>query len=346
MPQRVLVTGGAGFIGSHLVDRLLISGYQVLVLDNYATGTLQNLNHVRHHPYLEVIRHDVAQDLTPLGLQVEAIYHLACPASPVHYQKQPVKTWETVVMGTWQVLQLAHKLNAKVLLASTSEVYGDPQSHPQAESYWGHVNPIGPRSCYNEAKRAAETLAMDMARTTGLSVKLVRIFNTYGPRMALDDGRVVSNFIVQALTGEPLTVYGDGQQTRSFCYIRDLVEGLVAMMDTSSDMIGPVNLGNPQEQTILGLAQLIVQLTQSTSAIVQTQSSPQDDPKRRQPNITLAQSQLGWLPQTHLTEGLVATIPSFRAMLQASGALDSDRLTGSVGQLPRGFFLFDPKAIG
>ena len=307
---RVLVTGGAGFIGSHLVDRLLAEGHEVLCLDNFFTGAKGNIAHHLTNPRFELIRHDIVQ---PILLEVDQIYNLACPASPVHYQYNPVKTVKTNVMGTLNMLGLAKRVKARILQASTSEVYGNPTIHPQPESYWGNVNPIGPRSCYDEGKRLAETLMMDYHRQNGVDVRIVRIFNTYGPRMAINDGRVVSNFIVQALRGEPLSVYGDGTQTRSFCYVDDLVEGVVRMMNTEGTT-GPINLGNPEEFTILELAETIIRLTNSPSRI-EFRPLPPDDPVRRQPDISLAREVLGWSPKVGLEEGLKRTIAWFKERL-------------------------------
>jgi len=313
--RRILVTGGAGFIGSHLVERLLGEGHEVLCLDNFFTGSKDNILHLLDHKYLEVIRHDVIE---PILLEVDEIYNLACPASPVHYQYNPVKTVKTNVMGMINMLGLAKRTKAKIFQASTSEVYGDPEQHPQTESYWGHVNPIGIRSCYDEGKRIAETLCMDYHRQNGVRVKIVRIFNTYGPRMAINDGRVVSNFIVQALQNKPITVYGEGQQTRSFCYVDDLVEGFVRMMDnTEEGYAGPVNLGNPGEFTIMELAQKVIELTGSSSKIERLPLPP-DDPTQRRPDISLAKEKLNWEPTIMLNEGLVKTIAYFDAQLKKS----------------------------
>lgn len=313
--SRILVTGGAGFIGSHLVERLLGQGHEVLCLDNFFTGSKDNIIHLLDHKYLEVIRHDVIE---PILLEVDEIYNLACPASPVHYQYNPVKTVKTNVMGMINMLGLAKRTKAKIFQASTSEVYGDPEQHPQTESYWGHVNPIGIRSCYDEGKRIAETLCMDYHRQNGVRVKIVRIFNTYGPRMAINDGRVVSNFIVQALQNKPITVYGEGQQTRSFCYVDDLVEGFVRMMDnTEEGYAGPVNLGNPGEFTIMELAQKVIELTGSSSKIERLPLPP-DDPTQRRPDISLAKEKLNWEPTIMLNEGLVKTIAYFDAQLKKS----------------------------
>jgi UDP-glucuronate decarboxylase len=314
--MRILVTGGAGFIGSHLVEDLLIQGHEVLAVDNYFTGSKENLLHLRDHPRLEIIRHDV---VNPLMVEVEQIYNLACPASPVHYQYNPVKTIKTNVMGALNMLGLAKRVKARILQASTSEVYGDPTIHPQTEDYWGNVNCIGIRSCYDEGKRAAETLMMDYYRQNGVEVRIARIFNTYGPRMAIHDGRVISNFIVQALTGEDITVYGQGQQTRSFCYISDLVAGLVRLMNTEV-FEGPVNLGNPDEYTILELAQKTLELTGSPARLV-FKPLPQDDPKQRCPDITKAKRLLDWHPTVPLSTGLQETIRYFKEKLQQAAAL-------------------------
>lgn len=312
MRKRILVTGGAGFIGSHLSERLLNQGHEVICLDNFFTGDKQNIVHLMDHRYFEVIRHDVIE---PILLEVDEIYNLACPASPVHYQYNPVKTVKTNVMGMINMLGLAKRTKAKIFQASTSEVYGDPEQHPQQESYWGHVNPIGIRSCYDEGKRIAETLCMDYHRQNGVQVKIIRIFNTYGPRMAINDGRVVSNFIVQALQNQPITVYGEGQQTRSFCYVEDLVEGFIRMMDnTPDDYPGPMNLGNPGEFTILELAEKVIALTGSSSKIERLPLPP-DDPTQRRPDITLAKQMLNWEPTIMLEEGLKKTIAYFESQL-------------------------------
>jgi len=309
--MRVLVTGGAGFIGSHLCERLLSDGHEVICLDNFFTGSKQNISHLLDNRNFELIRHDIIQ---PILLEVDRIYNLACPASPVHYQYNPVKTVKTSVMGTINMLGMAKRVRARILQASTSEVYGDPQVHPQTEEYWGNVNPIGIRSCYDEGKRVAETLMMDYHRQNGVDIRLVRIFNTYGPRMAENDGRVVSNFIIQALKGEDITVYGDGSQTRSFCYVDDLVNGLVAMMNRDS-FIGPVNLGNPAETSILEFAERIISLTGSRSRVV-FKPLPADDPKQRQPDITLAGEKLGWKPSVPLEDGLKNTIAYFSGRMK------------------------------
>ena len=308
--RRALVTGGAGFVGSHLCERLLEDGYEVLCIDNYYSSTKANIAHLVDHPRFEVIRHDVT---FPLYVEVDEIYHLACPASPIHYQRDPVQTTKTAVHGSINMLGLAKRTGAKILLTSTSEVYGDPLEHPQNEDYWGNVNPIGPRACYDEGKRAAETLFFDYYRQHGLKIKVVRLFNTYGPRMHPNDGRVVSNFVVSALHGRPLTVYGNGEQTRSFCYIDDLVEGLVRMMQTDDSVTGPINLGNPGEFTIAELAHLVLDQTQSRSELEHLPLPP-DDPVRRQPDITRARQILGWSPTVTLEEGLAPTIDYFRSI--------------------------------
>jgi UDP-glucuronate decarboxylase len=311
--MRVLVTGGAGFIGSHLCERLLKEGHDVICLDNFFTGSKDNIIHLMDSHRFELVRHDIVE---PILLEVDRIFNLACPASPVHYQYNPVKTVKTSVMGAINMLGLAKRVRARILQASTSEVYGDPQVHPQQEQYWGNVNPIGIRSCYDEGKRVAETLMMDYHRQNNVDVKIVRIFNTYGPRMAENDGRVVSNFILQALRGEGITVYGDGSQTRSFCYVDDLVEGLLRMMETDG-FTGPVNLGNPVENTILEFAQKIAALTGSSSAVTFA-PLPQDDPKQRQPDISLARERLCWEPKVPLKEGLSRTIDYFASRLAPS----------------------------
>ncbi len=311
--MRILVTGGAGFIGSHLCERLLGEGHEVLCLDNFFTGCKKNVAALCANPSFELIRHDITE---PILLEVDRIYNLACPASPIHYQYNPVKTIKTSVMGTINMLGLAKRVKARILQASTSEVYGDPQVHPQTEEYWGNVNPIGIRSCYDEGKRVAETLMMDYHRQNGVDIRIVRIFNTYGPRMAVNDGRVVSNLIVQSLRGEDLTVYGDGGQTRSFCYVDDLVEGLVRMMECEG-FTGPVNLGNPAETTILEFARRIAELTGSKGKIV-FNPLPADDPKQRQPDISRARERLGWEPKVPLETGLKSTIGYFAAKLAES----------------------------
>jgi UDP-glucuronate decarboxylase len=308
--MRILVTGGAGFIGSHLCERLLSEGHEVICLDNFFTGSKKNISGLFTNPRFELIRHDITE---PILLEVERIYNLACPASPIHYQFNPVKTIKTSVMGTINMLGLAKRVRARILQASTSEVYGDPQVHPQSEEYWGNVNPIGIRSCYDEGKRVAETLMMDYHRQNGVDIRIIRIFNTYGPRMAVNDGRVVSNFIVQALRGEEITVYGEGMQTRSFCYVADLVDGMVRMMEQEGST-GPVNLGNPSETTILEFAQRIVAMTGSKSRIV-FKTLPADDPKQRQPDIALAKEKLGWEPRVDVETGLKKTIDYFASLL-------------------------------
>ena len=309
--KRILVTGGAGFLGSHLIDRLLGKGCEVLCVDNLFTGTRRNIEHLHAHPRFEFIRHDVT---FPLYLEVDEIYNLACPASPIHYQHDPVQTTKTSVHGAINMLGLAKRLRCPILQASTSEVYGDPAIHPQTEEYWGHVNPIGPRSCYDEGKRCAETLFFDYHRQHGLEIKVARIFNTYGPRMHPADGRVVSNFIVQALRGEPITLYGDGTQTRSFCYVDDLLEGLLRLMESTAAVTGPINLGNQNEFTMRELADLVLAETKSSSPIILC-PLPQDDPKQRQPDISLAKQQLDWTPKTPLTEGLKPTVAYFKSLL-------------------------------
>ena len=306
--KRVLVTGGAGFLGSHLCERLLSEGHDVLCVDNYYTGTKQNVAHLLANPRFELMRHDVT---FPLYVEVDEIYNLACPASPIHYQHDPVQTTKTSVHGAINMLGLAKRVKAKILQASTSEVYGDPQVHPQTEDYWGHVNPIGVRSCYDEGKRCAETLFFDYQRQYGVRIKVARIFNTYGPRMHPNDGRVVSNFIVQALKSEPITVYGEGRQTRSFCYVDDLIEGLIRLMNTRDDFVGPVNLGNPVEFTILDLAKLVISATRSKSEIV-FRPLPSDDPVQRQPDIRIAKQTLDWMPGIALDAGIGKTIAYFR----------------------------------
>jgi UDP-glucuronate decarboxylase len=308
--MRILVTGGAGFIGSHLCERLLNEGHDVICLDNLFTGSKDNIIHLMDSHRFELIRHDIVE---PILLEVDRIYNLACPASPVHYQYNPVKTVKTSVMGAINMLGMAKRVKARILQASTSEIYGDPQVHPQTEGYWGNVNPIGIRSCYDEGKRVAETLMMDYHRQNGVDIRIVRIFNTYGPRMAENDGRVVSNFILQALCGEDITVYGDGLQTRSFCYVDDLVNGMIRMME-GEDFIGPVNLGNPVENTILEFAEKIVTITQSRSTIV-FRPLPQDDPKQRRPDIRLARERLGWQPEVTLESGLAQTAAYFAARI-------------------------------
>lgn len=309
--MRVLVTGGAGFLGSHLCERLLQDGHDVLCVDNFFTGRKRNIAHLMNNPYFEVMRHDVT---FPLYVEVDQIYNLACPASPVHYQHDPVQTTKTSVHGAINMLGLAKRLGARIFQASTSEVYGDPEVHPQPESYWGKVNPIGIRSCYDEGKRCAETLFFDYYRQHNLPIKVARIFNTYGPRMHPNDGRVVSNFVVQALKGEDITIYGEGQQTRSFCYVDDLVDGFVRLMNSREDFTGPVNLGNPGEFTIRELAERVIELTGSSSELI-FKPLPQDDPKQRQPNIELARAELGWEPTIKLDDGLRKTITYFDDLL-------------------------------
>lgn len=309
--KRVLVTGGAGFLGSHLCERLLADGSGVLCVDNFYSGTKDNVTHLLGNPHFELMRHDVT---FPLYVEVDEIYNLACPASPIHYQWDPVQTTKTSVHGAINMLGLAKRTKAKILQASTSEVYGDPEVHPQQESYWGHVNPVGIRSCYDEGKRCAETLFFDYQRQHDLEIKVVRIFNTYGPRMHPNDGRVVSNFIVQALRGEDITIYGDGAQTRSFCYVDDLVEGFVRMMASPKEVTGPINMGNPMEFTIRELAETVVRMIGGKSKLV-FKPLPQDDPKQRQPNITLARETLGWEPRVRLEAGLERTVDYFRKVL-------------------------------
>jgi UDP-glucuronate decarboxylase len=311
MIKRILITGGAGFLGSHLCERLLNEDNDIVCLDNFYTGNKDNITPFLPNPHFELIRHDI---INPVYLEVDEIYNLACPASPVHYQLNPIKTIKANVIGVINVLGIAKRAKAKILQASTSEVYGDPEMHPQTESYWGRVNPIGIRSCYDEGKRAAECLMMDYRRQNGVNTKIVRIFNTYGPRMAINDGRVVSNFIIQALQGVDITVYGDGSHTRSFCYVDDMVEGLIRMMNGADDFYGPVNLGNPEEFTIMELARLIIKLTKSTSKII-FQPLPMDDPTQRKPDITLAGNKLGWKPKVDLEKGLKNTIEYFSNIL-------------------------------
>ena len=309
--NRVLVTGGAGFLGSHLCDRLIDDGMDVLCVDNFFTGSKSNVVHLKDNPRFELLRHDVT---FPLFVEVDKIFNLACPASPVYYQHDPVQTTKTSVHGAINMLGLAKRLRATILQASTSEVYGNPEVHPQTEDYWGHVNPIGPRSCYDEGKRCAETLFFDYHRQHNLDIKVVRIFNTYGPRMQPDDGRVVSNFIVQALRGEDITIYGDGQQSRSFCYVDDLIDGMVRMMNSEAGFTGPMNLGNPHELTMLELAEKVLALVGSKSKLVY-QPLPIDDPQQRQPNITVAKENLDWSPSVQLEDGLKMTVEYFRTLL-------------------------------
>ena len=308
--KRIMVTGGAGFLGSHLIDRLLSEGHEVLCVDNLFTGTKQNIQHLHGNPHFEFMRHDIT---FPLYVEVDEIYNLACPASPIHYQYDPVQTTKTSVHGAINVLGLAKRLRCRTFQASTSEVYGDPAVHPQNEDYWGHVNPIGPRSCYDEGKRCAETLFFDYHRQHAMEIKVARIFNTYGPRMHPSDGRVVSNFIMQALRDEPITVYGEGNQTRSFCYVDDLIEGFIALMNSDESITGPINLGNPNEFTIRQLAEMVVDMTGSKSPIV-SRPLPADDPRQRQPDISRAKALLDWSPKIELEEGLRATIDYFRTI--------------------------------
>lgn len=314
--QRILVTGGAGFLGSHLIDRLLDRGDEVLCVDNLFTGDKSNLDHLAGHPRFEFMRQDIC---FPLYVEVDQIYNLACPASPIHYQFDPVQTTKVSVIGAINMLGLAKRVKARIMQASTSEIYGDPSVHPQPESYWGNVNTIGPRACYDEGKRCAETLFFDYYRQHNLDIKVVRIFNTYGPRMHPNDGRVVSNFIIQALQGQPITIYGDGQQSRSFCYVDDLVEGFLRMMDTGSEFPGPVNLGNPNEFTIKELAEQVLDLTGSKSQLI-NKPLPQDDPRQRQPDISLARAKLDWEPKTQLREGLIKTIEYFEKLIRKNDA--------------------------
>ena len=309
--MRSLVTGGAGFIGSHLCERLLSEGHDVICLDNFFTGSKNNIIHLMDNHRFEVVRHDITQ---PILLEVDRIYNLACPASPVHYQYNPVKTTKTSVMGAINMLGLAKRVRARILQASTSEVYGDPQVHPQTEEYWGNVNPIGPRSCYDEGKRVAETLMMDYHRQNKVDIRIIRIFNTYGPRMAENDGRVVSNFVLQALRNQDITVYGDGSQTRSFCFVSDLVEGMIRMMENDKGFIGPVNLGNPGEFTMIELAEKVIKLTDAKSKLI-FKPLPSDDPMQRKPDISLAKKVLNWEPKVNLDEGLVRTIDYFRTIV-------------------------------
>ena len=318
LQQRIVVTGGSGFLGSHLCDRLLAQGSEVICIDNFFTGARRNIEHLNGEKHFEFIRHDVT---FPIYLEIDQIYNLACPASPIHYQYDPVQTTKTSVHGAINMLGLAKRVRAKILQASTSEVYGDPTVHPQTEDYWGHVNPIGPRSCYDEGKRCAETLFFDYWRQHRLRIKVARIFNTYGPRMHPHDGRVVSNFIIQALLGRDITIYGDGSQTRSFCYVDDLVDGLIRLMHSADEVIGPINIGNPVEFSMLQLAQEVLDLTGSKSRIAH-RPLPQDDPKQRQPDISKAQKLLGWKPATPLTEGLKKTITYFEALLREPGTMD------------------------
>jgi len=313
--KRILVTGGTGFLGSHLCERLVNAQHEVLCVDNFYTGSKQNVSGLLKCPHFELMRHDIT---FPLYVEVDEIYNLACPASPIHYQYDPVQTTKTSVHGAINMLGLAKRVKAKILQASTSEVYGDPEVHPQNEAYWGRVNPIGPRSCYDEGKRCAETLFFDYRRQHNLTIKVARIFNTYGPRMQLNDGRVVSNFIVQALTGRPITIYGDGKQTRSFCYVDDLIDGLIRLMDTGDEITGPINLGNPNEFTMIGLAETVIELTASKS-LIEFKPLPTDDPRQRQPDIGRARDTLGWSPSVPLREGLTKTIAYFDDLLRSEG---------------------------
>lgn len=308
--RRVLVTGGAGFLGSHLCERLLSEGHDVLCLDNFYTGTRKNISHLMHHPNFELIRHDVVQ---PIFLEVDEIYNLACPASPIHYQQNPVKTVKTNVMGAIHMLGLAKRVKAKILQASSSEVYGDPEEQPQKETYWGRVNPVGIRACYDEGKRCAETLFFDYHRQNRVNIRVARIFNTYGPRMHPNDGRVVSNFIIQALQNKDMTVFGDGSQTRSFCYVSDMIDGLIRLMDGPDDCVGPVNIGNPEDVSILELAKTVKKLTGSRSKLIY-EPRPDDDPARRKPDVSIANRRLKWRPRIDLTDGLNETINYFKRM--------------------------------
>ncbi len=323
--KRILITGGAGFLGSHLGERLLAQGHEVICLDNFYTGSKRNILHLLDNPLFSLLEHDVTN---PLFVQVDEIYNLACPASPIHYQHDPVHTTKTSVMGAINMLGLAKRVNARIMHASTSEVYGDPEVHPQPEEYWGHVNPIGLRACYDEGKRCAETLFFDYHRRHGLEIKIARIFNTYGPRMHPDDGRVVSNFIVQALKGEPITVYGDGSQTRSFCYVDDLVEAFIRLMNTPKEITGPINLGNPGEFTILELAEKVLELTGSKSQIIR-KPLPSDDPQQRQPDISRARDILKWEPTLPLADGLLRTIAYFDELLSESSQPNLKVYTGA-----------------
>jgi UDP-glucuronate decarboxylase len=327
--KRILVTGGAGFLGSHLCETLLQQGHDVLCVDNFYTGSKLNIAHLLNHPHFELLRHDVT---FPLYVEVDQIYNFACPASPVHYQHDPVQTTKTSVHGAINMLGLAKRLKARILQASTSEVYGDPAVHPQTEDYWGHVNPIGPRSCYDEGKRCAETLFMDYRRQHRMPVKIARIFNTYGPRMHPNDGRVVSNFIMQALSGEPITIYGDGRQTRSFCYVDDLIDGIVRLMQTPDEFTGPLNLGNPVECTMLELAELVTDLTGSTAGL-RFMPIPSDDPVRRRPDISGARQYLSWEPKVALADGLQRTIRYFRDLMAMMG--QDAQWNGKVGAADR-----------
>ena len=322
LERRVLIAGGAGFLGSHLADKLLDRGCQVLCVDNFFTGTRRNIEHLLDHKRFELLRHDITH---PLFVEVDEIFNFACPASPIHYQKDPVQTTKTSVIGAINMLGLAKRLKLKVLQASTSEVYGNPSVHPQAETYWGHVNPIGPRSCYDEGKRCAETLFFDYWRQHRLLIKVARIFNTYGPRTQPNDGRVVSTFVVQALRNQEITVFGDGEQTRSFCYVDDLIRGLLSFMETGGEIVGPINLGNPTEFTMRQLAELVLELTGSRSKIVH-RPLPQDDPRQRRPDISEAERLLGWRPAISLREGLAKTIPYFEHLLADKDVAEAVRL--------------------
>jgi UDP-glucuronate decarboxylase len=324
---RILVTGGAGFVGSHLCDRLLAQGHSVLAVDDLSTGDASHIAHLMRHPRFATAQHDIARELPAEARTAARIFNLACPASPAYYQRHPVQTTLTSVLGIWRLLEVAEKSGARLLQASTSEVYGDPEVHPQTESYHGHVNPIGPRSCYDEGKRCAEAMAFAYRRERGLAIRVVRLFNSYGPRLTPGDGRVVSNFIVQALRGDPLTVYGDGQQTRSFCYVEDTVDGLVRMME--SDIDGPVNIGNPEERTVLELAEIVLRLTGSRSRIVR-RPLPADDPQRRKPDISLARTELGWQPRVDLEDGLARTTHYFRELLQIGTRTTVDLAVSNV----------------
>lgn len=326
LPARIAVTGGAGFLGSHLCDLLLAQGHEVLCIDNFYTGTRRNIEHLLAHPRFELMRHDVT---FPFYIEVDAIYNLACPASPVHYQFDPVQTTKTSVIGAINALGLAKRLKVPVLQASTSEIYGDPQEHPQTEAYWGNVNTIGPRACYDEGKRCAETLFFDYHRQHALQIKVARIFNTYGPRMHPNDGRVVSNFVVQALTGQDITLFGDGSQTRSFCYVDDLVAGLEALMTAPAEVTGPINLGNPEEFTIAELAAEVLDLVGGSSKLVH-KPLPQDDPRQRRPDISRAQAQLGWAPSVRLREGLKKTIAYFEGLLSEKNRRDGRDLAAGA----------------
>ena len=319
LQRRILVTGGSGFLGSHLCERLLAEGANVICLDNFFTGSRRNVEHLLDHKHFELIRHDVT---FPIYLEIDQIYNLACPASPIHYQYDPVQTTKTSVHGAINMLGLAKRVKAKILQASTSEVYGDPNVHPQTEDYWGHVNPIGPRSCYDEGKRCAETLFFDYWRQTKLQIKVARIFNTYGPRMHPNDGRVVSNFIVQGLLGKDITIYGDGSQTRSFCYVDDMIDGFIRLMATDDSVTGPINIGNPNEFTILQLATTIVEMIGARSKIVR-RPLPENDPRQRQPDIALAKKQLSWEPRTQLKEGLARTVAYFEKLLSDGNIRDA-----------------------